>query len=289
MQTLKVVPSPAVGYLGVYHCVHDGRFEVRLATSTNLRVWTLRAVLDTHASQPTLAHAPNGGYVLAVEADNGAGPGPGRRFLRLRYYPSVDALVSGHPDRTFAIAHTLSGDRRGAEGTPNIYSVRMSPDVTNSRIVVGFHYLTGAVDREAIGTLLNFRFWKASPDVAFDRALRVIGMNGKHGDRDAIATSTGVLDIVECQRSIDSPWGLALYDRTLRTARALTLRTAGGSRTFANPTISYVPLPDGSPGIVVAVFVPQKGSARGESGELLYSRKLPSRPTPTTPAPQGSS
>ena len=288
MQTLKVVPSASFGYLGVYHCVKDGRFEVRLATSTTLRTWAFRAVLDTHASQPTLARAPNGGYVLAVEADNRAGPGPGRRFLRLRYYPNVSALSSGHAARTFVAAHTLAGIGRGAEGTPNIYSVRLSPDIAHSRIVVGFHYLTGDVDREATGTLIDFRFWKGGPDMAFDRALLAIGLNGKHGDRDAIATSSGMVDIVECQRSVDGLWNLALYDRTRHTARVLTLRTPGGSRSFANPTVSYAPLPGGSPGIVVSVFVPQTGAARGESGELLYVRRLP-LPTATAPPPPGVS
>jgi hypothetical protein len=169
----------------------------------------------------------------------------------------------------------------------------MRPGITRSRIEVGFHYLTGAVDREARGQLTDFRFWKATADPAFDQALVAVGMRGKHGDRDAIAATAGVLDVVECQ--VDGAgrlWRLALYDPRRHVARTLSLQTPGGSRSFANPTISYVQLPGGAAGVVITLFVPQTGSARGESGELLYSRRLPSRtaikPTQSPPPPQGS-
>jgi hypothetical protein len=284
MQTLKILPSSAFGYIGVYHWVTRGRFDVRVATSTNLQAWDFRAVLDTDASQAALARAPNGGYVLAVEADNASGPGPGRRFLRFRYYANAAALLSAHAARTFSAPHTLTAPLRGAEGTPNIYSVRTSPGITHSQIIVGFHYLSGRVDREARGDLIDFRHWTTRRDAAFDGALSAIGMHGKHGDRDAIVTTSGLVDLVECQTGTDPLWHLALYNTVRHRARLLVLRTPGGSRSFANPTITYARLPGGELGVIITVFVPQTGAAPGESGELVYSVSIASHAASTQSA-----
>lgn len=283
MDTLKVVQYPG-GYLGVYHCFRHRRFEVRVATSTDLRKWTFRRALDAHASQPTLARTPLGGYVLAEEGDNSARSGPGRRFLRFRYYASTVQLLGGQAQRTFVAPHTLAAPRRGAEGTPSIYNVALRPDIAHSRIEVGLHYSADGVDHEAGGSLVDFHTWTAHPDHAFDRALRTIGMRGKHGDRDAIATTAGEFILVECQDGSDDIWRLAWYDPRRGSARMLSVHTPGASRSVANPTLTYVHLPDGAAGVVVTMFVPHTGAGRGESGELVYRRRLPaSSPTGRTP------
>jgi hypothetical protein len=274
MQTLKIVPY-ADGYLGVYHYVRHHRFEVRVATSRNLRVWTPRTVLDIHASQPTLSGTPDGGYLLAVEADNDGGTGPGRRFLRFKYYPNVAQLLVGHATHTYVAPHTLTAPLQGAEGTPNIFGITMGSDILHSRIDVGFHYLTNGVDREADGTLTNFSVWKTSRAPAFDQALEAIGMRGKHGDRDAITVRGRTLDLVECQTGSDDLWHLALYDPASDEARLLTPYTPKRSESFANPTVTYLTLPDGRPGVVITSFMPQTGSGAGENGELLYTSPIP--------------
>jgi hypothetical protein len=275
MQTLKVVPY-ASGYLGVYHCWRHHRFEVRVATSTDLRTWVPQTVLDSHASQPTLSSTPRGGFVLAVEADNDANPGPGRRFLRFKYYTNVGQLLAGNAARTFVAQHTLAPADHGAEGTPNIDSIVMGADIRHSRIDVGFHYLTGGVDRQARGTLTDFSVWETHRATSFDRALLAIGARGKHGDRDAIHVSGTTLDVVEYQTGSDPYWHLALYDPGRGVAQRLTPYTSGDSRSFANPTVTFARLPDGRPGVVMTAFLPRTGAAVGENGEVLYSRALAS-------------
>ncbi len=170
MATLKIIDSPD-GYLGVYHCLLAGQFRVRLARSTDLLHWSFQAEPDSRASQPTLAQLPDHSFVLAVEADNGDGAGPGRRWLRFRHYAGLAALLGAHPDRTFDAPHTLTAATRGAEGTPNIYSARLLAGVARSRIEVGFHYLHLGLDRQAHGELTDFSAWTARPDAALDTAL----------------------------------------------------------------------------------------------------------------------
>src|ERR1700737_3016521 len=59
MDTVKIIPSPAGGYLAVYHylSVGDNSFHVRVATSSDLLKWRASPNdLGAHAPPPTLAH-----------------------------------------------------------------------------------------------------------------------------------------------------------------------------------------------------------------------------------------
>jgi hypothetical protein len=273
MATLKVVDSED-GYLGVYHCLLAGRYTVRLARSTDLAYWSVQAELDSNASQPTLARLPDGSFVLAAEADNGSGVGPGRRWLRFRHYSGLAALFAAHPDRIFDAPHTLTAATRGAEGTPNIYSARIAHGITTSRITVGFHYLSQGLDRQARGELTGFRLWSARPENGLDAALAKVGLPGKHGDRDALTLGSTTVTVLEAQGERNRFWHIAL-SRTPDSAIALPIRTPGRSRSFANPTVSLVRLPTGQPGLVVTMYLPRTGAARKEAGELLYFRPLP--------------
>jgi hypothetical protein len=275
MDALKVVAYPR-GYVGVYHSSTPQGFVVRVATSTDLRTWTYWSQLDTSASQPTLSVLSDGGYVLAAEADTGGRAGPGRRWLRFRHYADWQALLSARPDRTFNASHTLTAAARGAEGTPNIYSASIERNIDHSHIEVGFHYLTRGVDREARGVLTNFSSWATRHDESLDRALAEIGMLGKHGDRDTVEIGATVFTIVESQNGSDGIWQIQLLDPAARTIRRLSINTAGGSKSFANPTLTIVTLPSGQKGLVVTLFIPRTGSAPGEAGELFYYRELPS-------------
>lgn len=276
MDTLKVVAYPD-GYMGVYHVSTPAGFVVRIAISTSLRSWRYQAQLDASASQPTLFPLAGGGYVLAVEAENSNGVGSGRRWLRFRHYADVSALLAARSDRTFNAPHTLTAPGRGAEGTPNIYSAEVNPDIGHSDIEVGFHYLTSGVDREARGVLTNFSSWKARPKKDLDNALNGIGMHGKHGDRDAVRAGGNVLTVVEAQDGSDDLWRIELFESDTNTARTLHISTPGGSRSFANPTVTLLGLPDGQEGVVVTLFLPLSGAAPGEAGQLLYFRPLPAQ------------
>jgi hypothetical protein len=92
MDTAKVIASPAGGYLAVYH---SGQV-CHLATSTDLMQWTHQAVIDQPATQPTIAATDDGGLPTAAEVNDGHG---GR--LRIRYWPTLEALLAGRPAREF--------------------------------------------------------------------------------------------------------------------------------------------------------------------------------------------
>jgi len=273
MATLKLVDTED-GYLGVYHCLLGERYTVRLARSTDLTHWAFQAELDSHASQPTLARLPDRSFVLAVEADNGDSAGPGRRWLRFRHYSGVAALLVGHADRTFNAPHTLAAPTRGAEGTPNIYSARLTSGIANSQLKVGFHYLHLGLDRQARGELTDFSAWAAQPDDGLDAALTRAGLAGKHGDRDALALGSATVTVLEAQNGRDPFWQIALSASPGATV-GLRIRTPGGSRSFANPTMSLMRLPTGQSGLVVTMYLPRTGAAAKEAGELLYFRPLP--------------
>lgn len=274
MNTLKVLPYEQ-GYLGVYHRhAPGGTFEVRVATSTNLRVWHYWSRLDAHGSQPALAAVDGGGYVLAVEADRGGAPGPGKRWLRFRYYEDLPHLLAGQDERVFDAPHTLTAPDRGAEGTPNIFSVRTDGTIGRSEIEVGFHYLEGGVDRQARGVLSNFSRWAASPYRGLDRALDQAGLRGKHGDRDTVRLGGEQFALVEAQSTSDPFWQVALLDTRSGRVRRLQISTPGRSRSFANPTAVRAVLPNGKPGLIVTLFLPRTGAAPGEAGQLLYYNEL---------------
>jgi hypothetical protein len=279
MDTLKVIANPSGGYLGVYHTSLGSAFAVRVATSSDLVTWTLRATLDSHASQPTIAATSDGGLLVVEEADNTGLASPSATWLRFLHYPSLARLLSSAPDARFDAPHTLVAPipEGGAEGTPNVYSVTLSPDVGHSVIEIGFHYFKDAVvDRQARGTLTNFRAWSTRAQPAIDAALEALGCKGNIGDRDSLVYEGVRLNIHEGQlvQNDWSAWRVFLYQPVTGEARRLAVATRGGSRSFANPSFSWVILPSGKRAIVVTMFIPVAGSAPGEAGELLYYREV---------------
>ena len=155
MDTVKIITNPAGGYLGVYHTGNT----VNLASSTDLLNWVFRRTLDAQATQPTICALPTGGYLTAVEYNDQARSGG---LLRLRHYANLSALLAGAVDRERTIPRSLSGCN---EGTPNFYSVSLTPDIDHSIIDVGFHYQRNCdLDRQARGRLTNFTSWTAAAD-----------------------------------------------------------------------------------------------------------------------------
>jgi hypothetical protein len=267
MDTAKVIESPVGGYLAVYH---SGRV-CHLAVSSDLMTWTHRAVIDEPATQPTIALAPDGGLVTAAEFNDGHGG-----QLRMRYWPTLDALLQGHPAREFLAPRTLSACN---EGTPSIRQVVFDPDVESSRIEVGLHYHRRCrVDRQAHGTLISFESWTAAADHALDaavvRAAAAAGerIGGNIGDRDHVDYLDRAYDLVEAQgREGDfASWRVYLVERPAMVAQRLEVVTHGGSAAFANPTATWLRDPSGRKAVMVSLFLPVEGAAAGEAGSLLY-------------------
>lgn len=278
MDGLKVVPAPGGGYLGTYHTDSDGLLVARVATSDDLLTWTRRAVLDEHASQPTLQVLGDGGVLVALEADTNGSPAP-RTWLRLMHYPDVGALLAGRPDRSFDVPHTQVPEASGAEGTPQIAHVRLGPDLASSSIEVAFHYLSdGGVDRQARGVLTDFTSWTAWPEPEVDEVLTSAGFTGHIGDRDSLELGGRRQVLLEARRTADGPWSTLLYDPAVRRVTPLQIRTAGGSTAFANPTVTWLRAPSGAPAVLVTLFLPASGAAPGEAGELVYYAETGPRP-----------
>jgi len=278
LDTLKVIANPDGGYLGVYHGQKQGVFVVQLARSKDLLTWTHVADLDVHASQPTIAAIPGGGFLLADERDSGCGgTGPGGNCLGFRHYASTAALLAGTADRSFQAPRSLS---KCAEGTPDIRSVRMRPDLGHSRIEIGFHYFRDCgVDRQAEGVLRDFSSWSARVDRRSNRVLESFHPGGNIGDRDRARLPGGLFSIheVQFQRKDFGSWRVFLYDHAARKARRLRIRTRDRSTAFANPTFTVLTSPHGRPALVVTLFLPSEGAARTEGGELVYYRELRGR------------
>jgi len=278
MDTAKVVAGPAGGYLAVYH---SGR-TCHVATSGDLVTWTHRAVVDEPATQPTIAAAPDGGFLTAAEFDDGGG---GR--LRVRYWPSVDALLAGRPARQFLAPRTLSACN---EGTPSIRRIVFDPDVDASTIEVGFHYHRRCrVDRQALGTLAGFARWTAATnpglDAVVERAAARAGerIGGNIGGRDHLRYLGADYDLVEAQgREGDfGSWRVYLVDRSSMTARRVEVVTHGGSTAFANPTATCLRDPSGRDAVMVTLFLHMEGAAAGEAGSLLYYLPVDEPASPT--------
>jgi hypothetical protein len=282
MDSLKVIQSPAGGYLGVYHSADAGGvFHAELATSTDVLQWTYKTDLDTHASQPTIKPLPDGGFLVIEESDNKGLVQLPVAWLRFLHYPNLEALLAARPDRKFDAPHTLVGSSTGAEGTPDVYSVALSPNIDKSTIEVDFHYFKdGIVDQPARGTLKNFASWATRRDEKLAATFVGVGGAGGTGDRDELVYQGLPFTLAEVAASSGAPWEPYLYDGTLGSAIALKVRTHGGSTAFGNPTASTVKAPSGAPALVVTMFIPRTGAAPGEPGELVYFREYGGRPAP---------
>ena len=277
MDTLKIISSPSGGYLGVYHSGPQGSFRVYLAESRDLLHWVYKAQLDSGASQPTIAALSDSGFLLADEA-SGNRTAKLRPRLRFRHYASLAALLSGRPDRTFEAPHTLAPTGAGAEGTPNIFSAALSPDLAHSRIEVGFHYrLPHGQDRPGRGTLTRFSSWSAWPDTHLEAALHAQGVHGKIGDRDGVTFLGGDFDLIEAQAGAGPSWQVYLYDESTHDAAALHIRTDQGSGSFGNPTVTNLRGPSGRSVLVVTLFLRQSLARSSEAGELVYFRAYSAR------------
>ena len=270
MDTLKIISGGSNGYLGVYHTDARGKFSVHVATSRNLISWRRRVTLARHASQPTIATRPGGGYLLAYEKD--AGCKSGNNCLAFKRYASARDLLRGNQQgRERTITRTFS---KCAEGTPNFYNV------TATTFDLGFHYFQNCrVDRQARGTYsLATGGWKPQMLPAVDNQILAAGASpaGNIGDRDATVyapagAQRGVYEGMIGPRSAGfGVWRCFADEGGVVTE--LHPHTHRGSTACANPTVTAAKLPDGRPGLIVTYFIPVEGAGRNEAGTLVFWR-----------------
>jgi hypothetical protein len=255
-------------YLAVYHStLVDGRFHSALATSTDLLTWQYVRDFGPGSSQPTIAVVPgSGGYLVAWEQDPDS-------HIALRYFPDRHTLFGGPPLREFnARRRTLS---RCAEGTPNVYSVLLNPDIDHSVITLGGHYWWRCDrDRQLMATLTNFKRWHVVRRPELDDALLRWSVGGNIGGRDPISFFDHSYAVIEAQhvKGDFGSWRTYVYDYAAREAEPTAIRTDGGSTAFANPHVTALTAPDGRRALAVSLFVPSEGAAPGEAGQLIYYR-----------------
>jgi hypothetical protein len=269
MDTVKIVQSGRGLYVSVYHTWTAGKFTVKLATSTNVLDWHYIGDLDTDASQPTIRRLPTEGYLVAYEKQSADAT---RHWLRFRHYAGLADLLSGVYRRQRDVTPALSR----IEGTPNIVSIKVAKGLSRSTIAVGLHYNTPAGDREAIGTLTNFRAWSDRPNQALNRRLSALGVHGNLGDRDLETVLGTKLELVEGQTNANdwSSWRVYAYDTSKSALTPVRLHTPGGSLSFGNPTLTPITAPNGRPALVVTYFVFSRGAAADEMGELIFYTAL---------------
>jgi hypothetical protein len=146
------------------------------------------------------------GYVIAWEQEP-------NNYIAVRYFADREKLLASSAPRVFDAPMTLSPC---AEGTPNIYSVRLEPDIDHSVIDIGGHYFRHCqIDRQQRRTLTNFTHWTTAPRPAVDNATVQWGVQGNIGDRDAFSLDDNeVVELIEGQFVFGDfgSWRVYLYD-----------------------------------------------------------------------------
>lgn len=276
MGPIKIIQVAETGeYAGVYFwgSVETG-FNVALGTSTNLLDWTWRRDLASFASQPTIAAASDGGYVVAWEWDLDP-------HIHFDYFPTWQDLLAGRATKVFDAQRQLS---ECGEGTANLYSA-------NSRQVdFGFHFHANCeLDRQARGTT-NWSTWQAVEQPHLDRAVLFQGYRGHVGDRDVIEFRGHDFTLIEGEFTPGDwgSWRILLYDEETGAPDRLSypappaeppsvhvfIHTHRGSYSFSNMTVSQVDFA-GQQALVVGVYIQQGPEA--EMGQLIFYRILEER------------
>ena len=280
MDTAKIIDNPSGGYLAVYHTVRT----VKLATSTDILNWTYKKDLETSATQPTICTLSNGGLLVAFEKHNNGGS------VKINYYTSLTTLYAGTISKSYNAVRTIG---KVNEGTPNIYSATLNPDIDHSTIDIGFHYQSAksvqcseGPDRQAEGILTNFSSWSASKQTDIDNAIMpLITPCTNIGDRDGLVFNGILYSIHEAGggpalANFDK-WRIFLYNHLSKTAIQLNIKTPKGGVVFANPTFTNVKNPSTSSKrvLVVTLFVPSQ-NGKDPAGTLTYYNPITDVPPP---------
>ena len=266
LDCIKIIANPYVSgqFIGVSHAGFNGVLKVNLAVSTDLVNWTwvreLAGSNNGQASQPTIAVASDGGFVVAWEQEP-------NNHIKVVYFNNWTNLQAGIVAKSYDCPRLLS---TCAEGTPNIYSA------SSTRCDIGHHYYANCtVDRQARGTLTNFNTWTTSKQSNVDNAMLYWGVKGNIGDRDGYTNYMGYnFGVFEGQYTAGdwASWRTFLYDYQTGNADTTIIKTDGGSVAFANPTITKTQL-NGQNIMLVTLFIPSEGAGPREAGELIYYNK----------------
>jgi hypothetical protein len=273
MDTAKIIQTAPNAYLAVYA---DGpNFVVKLATSSNLRVWHYVVALDSNASQPYIAEADGGSFVFADEKQDL--PGSPTSHLYFVHYPNLQALLNDQPDKTLAPYNEGRFFSSCNEGTPDIHG--LSADGLSFSF--GFHYLADCprqLDQEAFGTITNFHYYTASQDTVRDNAVNLAKFPGKHGGRDDITWQGWRFSLQESQNSSANlgaytSWRYVLYDYSNQTAYPVKLTPPIIAPCQGNPKLTVLNDPNGDPVILVTgfIFAGSAGCTQNQGGEFLYT------------------
>ncbi len=250
-------------FAAVYFSWDDGdqAFHVHLATSDNLMDWTWEVELADQASQPAIAAASDGSYVVAWEQE------PDPIHMVIASFATWDDLRAGTVARRFDVPVTMPAC---GEGTPSIDAA------SSERVDLSFHYHGDCErDRQAAGWT-DWTTWQAVARPDRDKALIELGVAGHIGDRDTISFRGHDLMLIEGERIPGdwSSWRMFLYDAETGSAEELRFRTHAGSVAFSNPTASLIEI-GGREAILVTLYLFTEGARGEEDEELLFYRTLP--------------
>lgn len=288
LDTIKIIANPQGGYLGVYHFPIGESLEysqVRLACSADLLNWTFVRTVELQASQPTIAQAPNGAYIVAfekhvfIEAKE-------ERHIGFHYYPNVTCLLTGS-EFCEQIANLTIGAQ--LEGTPNINNITIVNSIMNASI--GFHYNDAyGLDNVATGHLTvpldnpkdTMRWnWTTAPLSEYNEKLRREGdVKGNIGDRDYGQVFGRKFTLQEGNLYENSPqtnwtaWRIFLYDHSTSNFTMLNIKTHEGSISFGNPTFTFLKSPNGKDCVVITYFLFSEGAEGEEAGELIFYKEF---------------
>lgn len=278
---LEVIDAPpGIGvpgrFIGVHHSLVGGVFVAQLATSDDLRHWTHRATLDTHASQPSIVSVPGGGFVLAVERDTPDAQYISTSNIVVRHYASWVDLAAGAFDAEANLPRTLAAT---AEGTPELRVLAWGGTPAASQIEITFHYLKNIqVDRQASGVLTSFdpATWAPQVTPLVNELFVALGTRGNLGDRADVLFEGRRFAVLEAQsvRGAFGTWRWYLYDRDRNEARLLDLHGPAGSFALGNPTVRAFTDAQGSVTLLVSGYAFGEGAGPGEAGQFIALRRL---------------
>jgi hypothetical protein len=292
LDTIKIIANPQGGYLGIYHFRIGGLsseyFQVRLARSADLLNWTFIRTVELQASQPTIAQAPNGVYIVAFEKHVFIGTKE-ERHVGFHYYPNLTCLLTGS-EFYKKIANLTEGAQ--LEGTPNINNITIGNSIMNAS--VGFHYNDAyGLDNVAIGHLTvpldnpkdTTRWnWTTMPLPGYNEKLRKEwNVKGHVGDRDYGQIFGRNFTLQEGNLKPPpinySEYRIFLYDYLTGNFIMLNITTLQGSTSFGNPTFTFLKSPNGKDAMVVVTYLLFSEAAKtGEAGELIFYKEFKTEP-----------
>lgn len=267
MQALDPVAEPSGGYLGVYR----SRGGIAVGDSTDLLHWRFERMLDgSAAGGPALQPIPGApGFLLAFPRRAATGD-----LIRIAYYPSRQALLSGHEGAQVDLPPRLGAP---GDGAPAFRSITWRGGPGRSAVRIGFTYRgPGGLERQAVGTLAHFHRWTVGADAPADAELSRQGFAGGHDAQRPFSFESGAWSIGAAESHPGTGWQLLLRDARAESFSAVPLLTRSGRfpTSFRDPVVQVLPSPTGQGDVLAtAVYVAGGGEAPGP-GELLYYQPI---------------